>query len=419
MKPKSLLILAAVAAVLIVVAIRSGRDTAQAPSAIGQPVLAGLELNDVARLVVVSPQGTATLARAGDKWVSESAYHYPVDFQQLKSTLIKLAELKIGQVATVDPSSRNALKLYPPGDSAVTNAAEAGTLVKLLNDRNGELAALLIGAERRRQSSSGMGFGGYPDGQFVSADGGSTACVVSENLYQFSRPAADWLEREIVSVQANDVREVTVAHPNSEPLELAVPEGKTELELLGIEEKEQLDSGKSSGMKAALSYLRLEDVADPALSDADTGMDKPIVFRAVTATGEVYTVSIGKTVPNSENRYLRIRAELLPVMEAVAEAIATNAPVSAEIASTNTPAAPDPAVARQAAAEARRELEKRVAEFNTRCGAWTYVVASYKADSMTPTRDQLAKPKTEEKKDGQDSQQPAVEPALAEEGAGS
>ncbi len=371
MKAKTLLNLLVAAVILVALAVWSGRDRTRPPGEIGRPVLQGLALDAVARVVVSTPAGEAVIARKGDRWFCEHAYGYPADFAGLQNAVRSLADLKIGQVLTLDPAMRADLKLYAPGDPAVTNGVGAGTRVSLQSEDGTELAGLLIGAERRRQSSSGMAYGAYPDGQYVSADDGRTACAVTATLYPFTRPADAWLDKQLLNVTATDVHEVTIAHPDLETLVLTQPDGESALTLEGLGADETLETAKASSARSALSYLRMENVADPALSDAETGLDAPVVFRAVTTTGEVYTVQIGAPAGDAGNRYARIHVEQLPTPE----------PPAADAA----PAAPE-----DAAAPSARTGE--LAALDARLSPWVFILPAYKAEAMTATREQLVKP---------------------------
>lgn len=387
MKGKTLLILVVAALVLGGLAVlTSRREAAATSSAMGKPVLPGLPVNDVRNIVVTDGAETATVTRVNDTWVSADKHNYPADFEKVRDALIKLSELKVGQVMKVDSDQRERLKMIAP--SSAVEADTTGTLVELRDESNLLVGSLLLGDTRMRKSTGEpMSYGGGADGQYVSPDQGRTVYLVAEALDNLSASPKQWLNTELTSVTASDVTTVTIQHPGEEPIRLVRPDSGGDLEVQGLSKKEESDASKMYGVSSALSYLRLDDVADPALTDEALGLDKPIVYTAVTQKGEIYTVALGASTEGDSGRYARLSVALSPEEpEADAGETAPDAEADSE------------AEAMKKAAEERRLLEEQTADLNARLAPWTYVIASYKADAMTHTRDALVKEKEKEKK---------------------
>jgi hypothetical protein len=314
-------------------------------------------------------------------WVSESDYNYPADFTRIKSAVVKIAELKIGQVVEAEAGDKAAMKMVSPVDSP-----DGGTLIEMSDAGGTRLSALLIGETRKRTGGAQGRFGGYPDGQFVSPDGGDTVYLVTDNLYEFNR-GADWLEKELVSVPATEVASVRISGPERDSLELSVAEGGSDLVLAELGKEEEMDIASANSIKSALSYLRFESVADPSLSDEDLGLDTPVTFVATTMKGEIYTVQIGAKAPDSDDRYARIRVALAPAAE-------DEEPTGEEELTDEEKQAAAEEKTRQAEERAQQEL--KVAELNAKLGPWTYTLGSYKSDTMLSTREQVVKAIEEE-----------------------
>jgi hypothetical protein len=228
--------------------------------------------------------------------------------------------------------------------------------------------------------------GGYPDGRYLSIDGGKQVYLVTDPLEDISVQAKDWLDTEILNVNGADVSDITITAPGKNDLRLVRKE-PSKLEVEGLTADEEVDNSKLYGMESALSYLRFADVADPALTDAQNGMDKPTIFKLTTRKNQSYTVKIGSSPTNSAERYVRLEVTLKPAD--------TNQPSAAEAGGTNAVA-----VAAKAADE-RKQLEGETQTLNGKIGKWTYLIESYKAESLVTTREALVKkkepPKTEEK----------------------
>ena len=97
MTTKNLVVLGAVAVVLGGAAyfLNSG-SKGTAPKLNGKAVAAGLKLADVARIEI----GDKLKLAAGDKgWTVETLNGYPADREKIAENLLKLADLKVGQLA--------------------------------------------------------------------------------------------------------------------------------------------------------------------------------------------------------------------------------------------------------------------------------------------------------------------------------
>ncbi len=374
MKAKNLIVLLAIAVVLGGLAIWTQRSDEGPSDLIGELVLGELPLNDIAALVITTPDSTTRLTKSADVWVSESNFNYPADFNRIKAAVLKVSELKVGQVVEAEEADKATLKMVSPVDSP-----DGGTQVDLLDAAGTPLASLLVGETRTRSGDPRNRFGDYPDGQFVSPDGGETVYLIAETLYEFNG-ASDWLDKTLVSVPGQDVKSVSIAGPDRDTLELALAADGSGLVVPGLDKEEETNASPANSIRSALSYLRFESVVDPALSDEVLGFDAPDTFVVRTKHGAIYTVQIGANAPDSDNRYARLRVALEPV------APDEPAPYDAGQTDEEEQAAEAEEMRK---AEEHAALAQTVADLNARLGPWTYVIASYKTDAMRSTRDKV------------------------------
>ena len=385
MRAKKLLLLTVVAVILVggaVLTSRKGGETV--PTEMGKLVLGDLPVNDVAKIVLYSSEGTTTVERVGETWVTPSRYGYPVDFSKVKKALLKLADLKVAQVMRVDDQQRAALGMLSPLDTPAGETNGIGRLV-VMHGADGVVAQLLVGSSHyeamRAKDPSYRGFG---PGQYVSADGGKTVYMVSESFYELAQDAKEWVVKDMLDIKEPDITAITLRPVGTDPILLTRPEGGGSLTLDGLAEDEELQTTKVSGVASALSYLRFNDIADPALPDADIGMAEPYVIEATVKGGGVYTLSIGGSPEDGEDRYVRIQAAMrAEPMEERGDA------------ATDDEGGEDGGAA-AGLAEARAKAAEAVSAAAEKLGGWTYLVASHRVDSMTPAREDLAKVKVEE-----------------------
>ena len=271
MNSKSLFTLLGVAVVLGGAAYFMQRGSRPAAAKLnGKAILPGLRVADVARVEA----GKLTLAASADGWKVESLHGYPADREKIAENLMKLAELKVGQVA-------RGRKLG------------AETKVALKDASGKELATLALGDKHMKKPTgqAAMYGGGYPDGRYVAFDG----------------EVRSWCNTRIASIPSTDVQAVSFKH-GAEVVELT--KGTNSVwTLKGLTDKEELDTSKTYSLDSALSYLDFNAVADPKLTEAELGF----------ATGYVYTVSVkdgsntvtrvatvGNKVKDGTDRYFKL-----------------------------------------------------------------------------------------------------------------
>ncbi len=155
----------------------------------GKAILPGLRVADVARVEA----GKLTLAASADGWKVESLHGYPADREKIAENLMKLAELKVGQVA---------------------RGRKLGSETKVaLKDASGkELATLALGDKHMKKPTgqAAMYGGGYPDGRYV-AFGGETV-LVKDTLDAFDGEVRSWCNTRIAAIPSTDVQAVSFKH---------------------------------------------------------------------------------------------------------------------------------------------------------------------------------------------------------------
>jgi len=343
MTTKNLVILTAAAAVLGGAAYyTSTGKKMKTPSVVGKQIVPTFNVADVARVEIGGEKKVAL--KATDKgWQVESLYNYPADVTKIRENLLKLQDLKVGQVAT-------GTKIEKPA------------VVELKNAAGKSVASVQLGATHNAKPKGQMaqfGGGGYPDGRYVLFDG--KAVLVKDALDAFDGDPKKWVDTSICKVTAADVTSVTFAK-GGETVKLARKDGNWTLEGLGA--KEELDSSKTYSLDNALSYLSLTGIADPKLTEAELGFATGAVYTATLKNGTVYTAKTGNAT--GSDRWFKVSAAFT--------ATGTNQVENAK-------------------------LEKSAKEFNDTVGKWTYSISSYAADNLAKARKDLVKAKEEPKKD--------------------
>lgn len=345
MTTKNLVILTATAVVLAGVAYwsNSGRKM-RAPSLVGKKILPAFDMSKVAKLEI---SGTKKLALActDEGWVIKSLYGYPADITKIRENLLKLQDLKVGQVATDK-------KIDKP------------TLVDLQDASGKSIVALSLGDTHMRKATGAQaqfGGGSFPDGRYVLVK--DKTALVKDPLDAFDGDPKKWTDTKIAAVPSADATTI-VMKSGKETVKMIKKDSSWTIE--GLSEKEEFDTSKSYGVDSALSYLNFTDVVDPKKTEAELGFPTGAVYTVTLKNGQSYTAKIGNEVAKGSDRYFKVSATFKPT--------GTNATENAK-------------------------FSKAVDEFNAKAGKWTYTIASYSAQNMTKAKKDLVKAKEEPKKE--------------------
>jgi len=170
---------------------------------------------------------------------------------------------KAGELDLMDPSA------------AGTNAG-AGIRVGLFAKNDKPLAALILGKYHEKKSADGPMpcTAPIPTGA-ISSNRANRHCFVADTLDDFSPDAKSWLSTEILNVPAR-----TCARSRSPGQQRGVrllrDASTGELKAEGLSPAEELENYKANALASGLSYLTFADIAAPAVSESETGMDKPV-----------------------------------------------------------------------------------------------------------------------------------------------
>lgn len=273
---------------------RGGYEAAD--SRVGQKLLPGFRVDDVAQIEIVDAAGTVTLVRSERGWTVKERGGYPADFDAIRDLLLKLEALKVVQVEGITDALRPRMQLAAPGGGA--KPEETGTVLELKGRDGKSLARLVLGRKTTKQVSiPGIPADSVPSGRYVlAASDPQRMSVVAEPFSAVVAKPQNSIARDYLKVER--VKSITVLGPDGrERWTVTRPD-----EAAGWKwsAPAKLDTGKAQDAASALHAMRIDDVAAGA-SDADVGLDRPVVARVQTFDGWAYEVRVGKPAP--EDRY--------------------------------------------------------------------------------------------------------------------
>ncbi|MEM7754251.1 MAG: DUF4340 domain-containing protein [Planctomycetota bacterium] len=226
-----------------------------------QTLVAGLEARagDITRIEITTPDGSLELVRTESRWTLPSKDGYPVDLEAVRTLVAGLASLEIIDQKTANPDNHGRLGLAvptDPGSDTEPAMAQAPTRVRLLAADGSAVADVIVGNRA-------------PTGVFVrTADDDQT--WLADSAPETSIDPADWFDQRPVQVERDQVRTVTLTHPDGEVVRIVKNEDTFELAELpeGTEPVGPWQAGQPGG---ALAFLTVEDVrATDAIGFDDT-----------------------------------------------------------------------------------------------------------------------------------------------------
>jgi Domain of unknown function (DUF4340) len=262
---------------------------------VGQKLVAGFKIDDVAEIAVVSADGSATLVRGERGWGVKERAGYPADFDRIRDFLVRLQEIKVVQAEGLTEALKPRLQLAPPASGG--KAEGTGTAVELKSRDGKVLAHLVLGKQSFKQASipglpEGIASGRYV---WVAADP-QRVSVVSEPFSSVVAKPESWLARDYVRVEG--IKTLTASSTGgAEKWSVSKASDTSEWKLAG---PGKLDASKVQDAVTALGSLQLADVA-VGLSESEAGLDRGTTVRAQTFDGWNYELRIGKAAP--EDRY--------------------------------------------------------------------------------------------------------------------
>jgi hypothetical protein len=272
-----------------------------ADTRVGQRLVPGLVINDVAEIRIQDPASAVTLARIDGVWKVKERADYPGNVDRIAEILNKLADLKIVQVDPLADSQRARLQLVEPKGP---DTKDAGTLVQI-KDKAGKTTRLLLGKPVVRQNATTAPSKGSPgaSGRYVAPPEPGVVAVVSDPLTQFEGKPAAWLYRDLVRVV--QIKQMTSLGPGGKvrwsaarPNESADWKSTT---------TDALDNNKIQDLVSALLYISIGDLAP---DDSKAGFENGVTLKVDTFNNYHYTLTLGNQ--EGDLRYFKVSLEAAP-----------------------------------------------------------------------------------------------------------
>jgi hypothetical protein len=362
MNSKNLGILAIITLLGIIVAViltqQQEKPTITASKSLVFPKLMST-LNEIDEVVIHTAEDDFTLRREQDQWGLKEKYQYPVALDKIRKVLLGMAELTLLEEKTANS------ELYSKLGVEEITAKDAKSTLLTLKAQEKTIATLLIGRDQTAKIDPTRReiYIRKPDEQQSWSALG---------LLSVEKKLNDWLNKEIINVDGQRVRQVTISHPATEQLTFSKKQPQdSDYALANMLEHATLTSPQVLKQVAnVLSFLNLEDVL-PAkeVEFAENSVAKTIF---TTFDGlEVTTLILSK----EDKHYAQFSARFVP------EVIVRP---QTEEQGDNT-AKPE----EKSEADQQKEVEQEANTLNAKFNTWVFVLPDYKANLFAKQRDEL------------------------------
>ncbi len=356
-KMKTLVLLALITiAVIIGVIVQNEevRTGGTGSDVVGQPLFPALaeKLNDIDSVTITSTNEIFTLTRGDQGWTIAEKADFPVDTAKLRQLLVGVAELKILEPKTSNPQLYKKLGLQDP-----TEQDAESTLVKLNAGDTNTIASIVLGKQRPSKANPGIT-------EFYVRKPETAETWLVEGRLQLHKTARSVLDQQLLNLESNRIKQVTIAQPDGEQLVIR-KETKDATDFTIVEpdsEKDVKSAFEVNNIANTLAKLSLDDVV--ALSDVDFSQNKG--FTAELSTFEGLTVSLN-TVQSNDETFATLSARVIEEEPADQEAIVEDNQES-PTTPTDEPDAED--------------IRTEAATLNKRLGNWAFKIAPFHINSI-------------------------------------
>ncbi|MCX7847902.1 MAG: DUF4340 domain-containing protein [bacterium] len=330
---------------------------------VGQRIAPGFPLNEIERIVVRTSEGTVTIGKEGGTWRVAEYYDYPANFGKVAELLQQVYEMKVGQHQRVRGGSLGRLRLVGPAAAGAEESGQ-GTAVQFFTKGGTPVFEMIVGNQKQRARDPRDPYSfAAPEGTYLrlaSATAGASArsetVLLVKDIIALPGSAEGWIERQVLNVPAEQVREISVSPPGGEATTLWRTNSTDGFSISGLGPTQQVNSATATSLAGALSYFTIQKVVAPAEASTNRALERAWSVRVRTADGITYALRLADT--NAADAYARLEVSY----------DASKAEVGAEGGDT---------------AKEKADL------LNARFGSWLYVLPSYKISELRKTREEL------------------------------
>ncbi len=298
-------------------------------------------LNEVTEINVTTKDETITLTRGEGQWLLKEKHNYPVASDKVNKLLLGAADLTI-----VEPKTSNPARYSKIGVEEVSFHAAKSVLLSFKKEGK-TVASLIVGNDRIAKIDSNRReiYVRQPD---------EKQAWLTLGLLPIEKTQKRWLDQQIIDLDSNNIRQVSVTHPDGDHFLVFKNTPKDEnYQLADLPKDAEIKAAhKLNSIVSTLSRLNLDDVT--------TGIefDDSASLHAVFTTFDGLEVTM-TTMEKEGKHYAKFVAAFKPEKSETVE--------------------PTDDV----------EAALKAETINAKLKGWVYALSEYKVDNLNQKREEL------------------------------
>ncbi len=312
------------------------------------------QINDVDQVEIISAGNNtvATLVKTGTGWQFEQMGGYRANWSRLQALLAALAQAKV-----VEPKTDKVEYYALLGVEDIDSDDAGGVLVRI--STGDQTTGILIGHRAKGGS-----------GQYVRLQNAAASALVDRKL-DVSTVQLDWAEAGILDINASEVAQVEIIHPQAERVFVArISADQTDFDLVGLPlGREFRSSWAVNSLASVFSMLNMETVRPADSID----WSDAVKMRLLMFSG----VEIMADMVEADDMYLLRLAASHPAANVVDQQAGDSS---------------DSAEQQEIEKQAMDDVAKTVEDINQKASGWAYGISEQKYDAMVVMPEDLLKP---------------------------
>jgi len=313
-------------------------------------LIQGLDLASIASIQIGTGDEPLKLVRRGTQFTIATKGDYPADTGKINTLLVNLADLRVSELVTDDPENHE--------DLHVTEE-NAENLIKFFDRNDALITGVVVGSKHVVEGGTGAS-------QTYVRLLSSQDVYLAERIPTVSKSAIEYMSKELITVEVDEIEKVLVSHPDSGYMLTAVPNDEETIYTLDVvPDGKQLQQSQARSLFSAFTNISFQDVRkDDELAQSLNPVGSVVCYLNNEV---VYTIDI---LEEEDKSYARVKAEYLDTTPIVKE---------------NRVESDEELKAKEAKLLARDHADS----FTKTHSGWLYEIAQWKANALMMTRDDL------------------------------
>ena len=243
-------------------------------------------INEVTEINIQTKDNNITLVRNDKQWLAKDKHNYPVDMAKVNKLLLGAMNLRIIEAKT------SKLKFYSKiGVENVTEENAESALLSFKNAKAEKVISLIVGKDKPAKVDSNL------KEIYLRLPTDKQSWLVV-GLLPIEKNVTDWLNQEIINIQDDKIRKVTIKHPDGDSFSFSKEKpDDEEYKLKNLAENEKPKSPYIlRSIATTLSNLEFDDVlvateiefSDTTIAVFTTFDDKEITMTIMKKDGQYY-----------------------------------------------------------------------------------------------------------------------------------